>query len=167
MDDFFRLEELAFTYPQDGHGLPPVSLSVAPGEAVFVAGPSGCGKSTLARCMVGLIPHLYHGHLTGKALVKGQCTETTPLWQLTEQAGMVFQNPASQLLAPSVEEEIIFGLENLGLPPHLIAKGLRQSAPVRAGSAARAQTADAFQRRAAKAGAGLYAGAPTPGSGIG
>lgn len=50
------------------------------------------------------------------------CTSDEPLWRVTERAGLVFQNPASQMLAQSVEDEIVFGLENLGLPSGDIAK---------------------------------------------
>ena len=107
--------QVAFSYPQDGHGLAPTDLQVFSGQAIHVSGASGCGKSTLARCISGLIPHLYNGHLEGELFIAGQPTGQTPLWQISEQVGMVFQNPASQMLAPTVSEEIIFGLENLGL----------------------------------------------------
>lgn len=106
---------MAYAYPQHGYGLSPTSLRVAPGEAVHVAGRSGSGKSTLARCLCGLIPHLYHGALEGKVHVDGLPTRGTPLWQLADRAGLVFQNPAAQMLTVTVEQEIIFGLENLGL----------------------------------------------------
>lgn len=107
--------EVSFAYPQDRRGLQPVSLKVGAGEAVLVGGPSGCGKSTLARCLTGLIPHLYHGQYGGQVCVNGERTIDTPLWRLAEQVGMVFQNPAAQMLAPTVADEIVFGLENLGL----------------------------------------------------
>lgn len=112
-----RANQVSFRYPQAGHGLRPVSLEIVPGELTLVSGPSGCGKSTLARCLMGLIPHLYHGELSGEVWLNGYRTSDVPMWQLAEKAGMVFQNPAAQMLAPSVEEEIIFGLENLGLKP--------------------------------------------------
>ena len=112
-----RTKQVSFRYPQEGHGLAPISLDINPGELTLVTGPSGCGKSTLARCLMGLIPHLYHGELTGEVWLNGHRTSEVPMWQLAEKAGMVFQNPAAQMLAPSVEDEIIFGLENLGLPP--------------------------------------------------
>ena len=113
---YFELADLSFTYPQASRrGLAPISLQAAPGEALLLTGPSGAGKSTLARCLTGLIPHLYHGELRGRASVAGMPTAATPLWQLAEHAGLVFQNPASQMLAPTVAEEILFGLENLGL----------------------------------------------------
>jgi energy-coupling factor transport system ATP-binding protein len=110
-----RAKEISFRYPQESHGLPPISLDISPGELTLVTGPSGCGKSTLARCLMGLIPHLYHGEIAGEVWLDGHRTADAPMWQLAEKAGMVFQNPAAQMLAPSVEDEIIFGLENLGL----------------------------------------------------
>ena len=116
MHPYFQLNEISFTYPQAGRrGLPAVSLEAYPSEPLLLSGPSGSGKSTLARCLTGLIPHLYHGELRGHACVDGLPTASTPLWQLSQRAGLVFQNPASQILAPSVAEEILFGLENLGL----------------------------------------------------
>ena len=99
----------AYRYPQNSHGLAPISLVIRPGEPVFVTGPSGCGKSTLARCLTGLIPHLYCGWLTGEVWLDGLRTSDAPLWQLAERAGLVFQNPAAQMLGLSVEEEIVFG----------------------------------------------------------
>jgi energy-coupling factor transporter ATP-binding protein EcfA2 len=116
MASIVRTEAVAYRYPQNSHGLEPFSLTIAPGEPVLVAGPSGCGKSTLARCLTGLIPHLYRGWMEGGVWLDGLRTADTPLWQLCERAGLVFQNPAAQMLAQSVEEEVLFGLENLGLP---------------------------------------------------
>ena len=115
MVPLLQAADVAYAYPQHGYGLSPTSLRVAPGEAVHVAGRSGSGKSTLARCLCGLIPHLYHGALEGKVHVDGLPTRGTPLWQLADRAGLVFQNPAAQMLTVTVEQEIIFGLENLGL----------------------------------------------------
>ncbi len=110
-----RAKQVSFRYPQEGRGLPPISLEIAPGELTLITGPSGFGKSTLARCLMGLIPHLYYGELSGEVWLNDYRTTEAPMWQLAEMAGMVFQNPAAQMLAPSVEDEIIFGLENLGL----------------------------------------------------
>jgi energy-coupling factor transport system ATP-binding protein len=111
-----RASDVSFRYPQNHWGLAPTSLSLEAGEFVFIAGASGSGKSTLARCLVGLIPHLYHGDLSGEVWLDELRTADTPLWRLAERGGLVFQNPAGQMLAPTVEDEILFGLENLGLP---------------------------------------------------
>ena len=115
MAEMLRLDRTAFYYPQGRWGLEETSLAVTSGEGVLVTGPSGCGKSTFTRCLTGLIPHLYRGELRGEVWLGDHKTDKTPLWQLAEQAGLVFQNPAGQMLAESVEDEIIFGLENLGL----------------------------------------------------
>jgi energy-coupling factor transporter ATP-binding protein EcfA2 len=120
-------DSIAYRYPQNDYGLLPTSLTMKPGDAMVVTGPSGCGKSTLARCLTGLIPHLYRGRLSGKVWLDGCRTSETPLWRLTERAGLVFQNPAAQMLAVTVEEEIIFGLENLGLPRDVVRERLEAS----------------------------------------
>jgi energy-coupling factor transporter ATP-binding protein EcfA2 len=127
MSSVVRTHEAAYRYPQNNRGLTPISLNIPPGEQVLITGPSGCGKSTLARCLTGLIPHLYHGTLEGQVWLDELLTADTALWQLAERAGLVFQNPAPQMLAESVEEEIIFGLENLGLPRPTIGERLQDT----------------------------------------
>ena len=124
-----QAQQVSYVYPQPqrSRGLAHTSLSAGPGERLLVSGPSGCGKSTLARCLTGLIPHLYRGRLEGQVWLDGRLTTDTPLWELAELAGLVFQNPAEQMLAESVEEEIVFGLENLGLPRPEIAQRLETS----------------------------------------
>jgi energy-coupling factor transport system ATP-binding protein len=116
MKDLLYASSVSFRYPQNQHGFGPFSLAVQPGESVLVRGLSGSGKSTLARCLTGIIPHLYHGDFQGEVWLNGLRSDQTPLWALSEQAGFVFQNPALQMVAPTVEEEILFGLENQGLP---------------------------------------------------
>ncbi|HNW29331.1 MAG TPA: ATP-binding cassette domain-containing protein [Spirochaetota bacterium] len=110
-----QIHELSYAYPQHGRGIGPFDFSVKPGEMLHMTGSSGCGKSTLARCITGLIPHIYHGTMKGSVRIGEHDTAGTPLWKLAESAGFVFQNPAMQMLGNSVEEEILMGLENLGL----------------------------------------------------
>lgn len=106
---------VSFRFTESDHASPNISLSAGKGEIILVTGPSGSGKSTLARMLSGLIPNLYKGQMKGSVTVGSLDTRTAPLWQLSGVAGMVFQNPANQMLEHSVEDEIIFGLENLGL----------------------------------------------------
>jgi energy-coupling factor transporter ATP-binding protein EcfA2 len=124
------LEANALTYSYHGQLAPSVrnvSLAVQAGERLLITGASGCGKSTLARCLVGLIPHLYKGQLEGQVWLDGLRTDATPLWQLAEKAGMVLQNAQAQMLASTVEDEIAFGLENLGLPRDEIKRRIEES----------------------------------------
>jgi len=115
MAGHLEVERLRYQYPQREQILGPLSFQAGPGSCWWISGPSGCGKSTLARCLSGLIPHLYHGTMSGAVVVDGMSTTTAPLWQITQRVGLVAQNPAAQLLAGTVEDELIFGLENLGL----------------------------------------------------
>ncbi len=111
-----RAEGLSYRYPQHGLGLQDIDLLAAPGETWVITGPSGCGKSTLARCLAGLIPHLYRGEMRGQVWVGDLRTDQAEMWQIAERVGLMFQNPAVQSVASTVEEEVAFGLENLGLP---------------------------------------------------
>jgi energy-coupling factor transporter ATP-binding protein EcfA2 len=93
-----------------------VSIRIEAGEFVILTGPSGCGKTTLCRCFNGLIPHFYQGKLEGDLVVAGLRVEEHPIYELARHVGLVFQNPENQLFALSVEKDVAFGLENLGMP---------------------------------------------------
>jgi len=121
------VKDVAFQYINNQFGLSPTSLDIPKGSMNLITGPSGSGKSTLARCLNGLVPQLYQGTFSGEVRLNGYNTTLTPMWQLSEAAGMVFQNPAAQMLAHSVEDEIIFGLENLGLGRDEITRRLNES----------------------------------------
>lgn len=102
-----------------------ISFSVAAGETLLVLGPSGCGKSTLALCLNGLIPQQIEGELQGEVRIWGQphsvqsseVWKTSELWTGSRWVGEVFQDPETQIVMPRVDEEVAFGLENMGLPP--------------------------------------------------
>lgn len=110
-----RAEAVAYGYGTAVEHLRPIDLTVRSGEFWLISGPSGCGKSTLARCLTGLIPHLYRGRMAGKVTVGDTSTDHSFLWQLAEHVGFVFQNPTAQMLCATVEDELLFGLETLGL----------------------------------------------------
>jgi energy-coupling factor transport system ATP-binding protein len=99
-----------------------VSLTVAEGEYVLVAGASGSGKSTFCRLATGLAPHFHGGDLKGRLLVDGLDTREVPVSRLFGHVGLVFQNSDAQLFNRTVEEELVFGLEGLGLEPGEIEK---------------------------------------------
>jgi energy-coupling factor transport system ATP-binding protein len=93
-----------------------ISLVVEPGEVLLVAGPSGCGKSTLIRAINGLIPHAYPGELTGSVRLDGRPTTELKLRDIALSVGTVLQDPAKQIVGATVEAELAFGPENLGVP---------------------------------------------------
>jgi len=113
-----ELKEVAYRYPHAATwALEHLHLTIEAGEFVLLAGASGSGKSTLCRLLNGLIPHLYGGTLVGSVHVQGLDTRAHSVAELFAHVGLVFQNPEAQLFNSSVEREIIFGLESLGLPP--------------------------------------------------
>jgi len=115
--EIVRIEGLTFTYSGfDTPALNDINLSVEEGEFVLLLGPSGCGKSTLCRCLNGLIPHFYTGKMEGKVVVAGMDVSKTPTYVLSQYVGMVFQNPENQLFSLTVENDVAFALENLGMP---------------------------------------------------
>ncbi len=112
-----EIRNLTFTYAGSRKPtLSDINLEIEEGEFVLVVGPSGGGKSTLCRCLNGLIPHFYEGEYSGKVVVNGYEVDKTPIHILSQHVGMVFQNPQNQLFSLSVESDIAFPLENLGLP---------------------------------------------------
>jgi len=110
-------ENLTYTYPSGTKpSIRDVSIKIEKGEFVLITGPSGCGKTTLCRCFNGLIPHFYQGELKGEITVAGLRISEQPICEMAKHVGLVFQNPENQLFALSVEKDVAFGLENLGVP---------------------------------------------------
>lgn len=116
-------KRLTYTYPiGEKPAFRDVNLEIKKGEFVIITGPSGCGKTTLCRCFNGLIPHFYGGRLEGEITVCGLNVREHPTYEIAQHVGMVFQNPENQLFALSVEKDVAFGLENLGVPREEIRK---------------------------------------------
>ncbi|MBM4307681.1 MAG: ABC transporter ATP-binding protein [Deltaproteobacteria bacterium] len=120
-----RFEGVTYHYPGiETPALDGLDLTIHSGESVLVAGTSGSGKSTFCRACIGLVPHFHHGKLTGKVLVDGLDTGKHPVHELFRHAGLVFQNPDAQLFNQTVEAEMVYGLESLGLESSEIEKRL-------------------------------------------
>jgi len=111
------VDDLTFTYPgAPSPALSGVTLTITAGEFLLIAGPSGCGKSTLALALAGLVPGRVRGHLSGTVHLAGVPLASQEPQQVAQQVGIVFQDPSSQLVTPTVEAEVAFGPENLALP---------------------------------------------------
>ena len=113
-----EIEDLSFTYPSRAEPtLQKVNAQIEQGEFILLTGPTGCGKSTLLRTLNGLIPHASGGMLSGRVHIDATHLADQPLAVTCQQVGLLFQNPDDQLFCAVVEDEIAFGLENLGTPP--------------------------------------------------
>ncbi len=110
-----EIKGVCFAY-DDTPVLKDINLNIARGEWLAIIGPNGSGKSTLARQINGLLlPD------SGNVFVDGlSVLNSDQLWQIRAKVAFVFQNPDNQLVATSVEDDIAFGPENLGLAPELI-----------------------------------------------
>jgi energy-coupling factor transporter ATPase len=109
------VQNLSLSFPA-AHGiasiLSNVSFAIAAGEFVALMGPNGSGKTSLARCLNGILQPS-----AGTVLVDGCDTrDVDRLLEVRRRVGLVFQHPDNQMVAPTVEREIAFGLENLGMP---------------------------------------------------
>ena len=121
-----RFEGVSYRYPgAESWALRDLDLNLHAGESVLIAGSSGSGKYTLCRACIGLVPHFHHGEWVGKVFVDGLDTNQHPVHELFRHAGLVFQNTDAQLFNQTVESELAYGLESLGLGHDEIEQRLR------------------------------------------
>lgn len=111
-----QAKKLTFTYTGAARpSIQEISADVSSGEFVVLTGPSGCGKTTFCRCLNGLIPNFYSGDFLGELIVDGMNVKEHTTAELAAHVGLVFQNPENQLFSLSIERDVAFGPENLGL----------------------------------------------------
>lgn len=112
-----EIQELTFKYTgAKKNALDKISLEIEKGGFVGIIGESGAGKTTLCNCINGLIPHHYTGDFYGSVKVDGNDTFEIDAGKLALKVGSVFQDIESQITGYFVEDEILFGLENFGIP---------------------------------------------------
>ena len=95
-------------------------MEVEPGEFVCLLGASGSGKSTLLRALAALVPHFHGGRFAGRVQVGGRDTRRVRPSELAGTVASVFQDPEDQVVFTIVENEVAFGLENVGTVPDAI-----------------------------------------------
>jgi energy-coupling factor transporter ATP-binding protein EcfA2 len=111
-----EVKNLTFTYAGSNKpAIENINFSIDQGEFIVITGPSGCGKTTLVRCFNSLIPSFYRGEISGKISVLNLDASKSNTSDLAKKVGFVFQNPENQLFSLSVERDVAFGPENLGL----------------------------------------------------
>ncbi|MDN6194807.1 MAG: energy-coupling factor ABC transporter ATP-binding protein [Alkalibacterium sp.] len=113
MTEIIRLDNITYKYDDEDQrpALQDVSFSIKQGEWVAIIGPNGSGKSTLAKTINGLIEPD-----SGDVQVGGLMLNEKNVWSIREMVGMVFQNPDNQFVGSTVQDDVAFGLENLGVP---------------------------------------------------
>ena len=123
-----RFEDVSVTY--DGAAEPAVrgvDFEVPEGELVLLVGPSGVGKSTVLGAVSGLVPHFTGGTLRGRVTVAGRDTRTHKPRELADVVGTVGQDPLSHFVTDTVEDELAYGMESLGLPPDVMRRRVEET----------------------------------------
>ena len=113
MEEIVQLNNISFSYSEEDlrPALNDVSLSINRGEWIAVIGPNGSGKSTLAKTINGLIEAD-----AGEVIIGGTKLTEESVWDVRRKVGMVFQNPDNQFVGSTVQDDVAFGLENIGVP---------------------------------------------------
>ncbi|MFT3871187.1 MAG: ATP-binding cassette domain-containing protein [Nocardioides sp.] len=121
-----ELRQVSFGY-DDEEVLVDVDLSVDEGELVLVSGPTGSGKSTLLGIIAGLVPRFSGGRLSGDVRVDGESVTDRPPRERAHLVGYVGQDPLAGFVTDTVEEELAYGMEQLGLPPDTMRRRVEET----------------------------------------
>lgn len=113
MNEIIELRNVTFSYSEEDArpALNNVSLTIQQGEWIAIIGPNGSGKSTLAKTINGLIEAN-----SGEVIIEGIPLNAETVWDVRQKIGMVFQNPDNQFVGSTVQDDVAFGLENVGIP---------------------------------------------------
>ncbi|MDN3247486.1 ABC transporter ATP-binding protein [Streptomyces sp. ZSW22] len=123
-----RFEDVSVTYDgATGPTVRGVDFEVPEGELVLLAGPSGVGKSTVLGAVSGLVPHFTGGTLSGRVTVAGRHTRTHKPRELADVVGTVGQDPLSHFVTDTVEDELAYGMESLGLPSDVMRRRVEET----------------------------------------
>jgi energy-coupling factor transport system ATP-binding protein len=123
-----RFEDVHYRYPGSDWVLRGIDLELGSGEYLLVCGANGSGKSTFGYLFNGLVPHFFSGTLTGRVTVEGIDTRQRSTADLFASVGLVLQNTDAQLFNGTVEGELAYGLESLGLPSSDIDRRVKDTA---------------------------------------
>ncbi|HWB67290.1 MAG TPA: ATP-binding cassette domain-containing protein, partial [Mycobacteriales bacterium] len=116
------------TYPDAAApSLRDVDLQIDEGELCLVAGTTGAGKSTLLRCINGLVPHFTGGRLAGRVTVDGRDTREHRPRDLADVVGYVGQDPLAGFVTDTVEDELAYGMESLGVAPAVMRRRVEET----------------------------------------
>ena len=121
MQPVLDFQNVVFCYPNGKTpALSDIDFKLNKGEFLGIIGPSGAGKTTLTSLMSGAIPHHYQGTFYGAVLVEGHDTCEMTLTDISRLVGLILQDIDAQMVATIVEDELLYGLENFGVPHECI-----------------------------------------------
>ncbi|MFL7893710.1 MAG: ABC transporter ATP-binding protein, partial [Anaerolineales bacterium] len=121
-------KDVSYQYPQSTRfSLININLEINKSEFFGLIGPTGAGKTTLCLGFTGIVPQFYGGRFFGSVSVLGLDTLENPISTMAGHVGLVFEDPETQLITASVENEIAFALENLSVPRDTIADRISDS----------------------------------------
>jgi energy-coupling factor transport system ATP-binding protein len=121
-------EQVSVSYPEASQpALVQADFTVPEGELCLLVGPSGSGKSTLLGAVSGLVPHFTGGVLHGRVTVAGRDTRTHRPRDLADVVGSVGQDPLSHFVTDTVEDELAYGMESLGLAPEVMRRRVEET----------------------------------------
>lgn len=121
------LQNFSYAYNHPKRVLDNINLSIEEGSFSVLLGPSGAGKTTLCLAVAGAVPHYFGGSSAGKVHVAGINTQESSMQQLALTVGTVLQDYETQLVTMTVEEEVAFSLENMGISPEEITHRVKES----------------------------------------
>ncbi|CAL9443296.1 Putative HMP_thiamine import ATP-binding protein YkoD [Streptomyces sp. enrichment culture] len=123
-----RFENVSVTYDgADEPAVRAVDFEVPEGELALLVGPSGVGKSTVLGAVSGLVPHFTGGTLHGRVTVAGRDTRTHKPRELADVVGTVGQDPLAHFVTDTVEDELAYGMESLGLAPDVMRRRVEET----------------------------------------
>jgi energy-coupling factor transport system ATP-binding protein len=118
MSESIRFDDVSFRYPDGTRpALDGVGLDIPEGTFALAVGPTGAGKSTFLRATNGLVPHFSGGTFSGRVTVRGRDTLSATPRQLADVVAFVPQDPGASFVLDLVEDELAYGMENLGVAP--------------------------------------------------
>jgi energy-coupling factor transporter ATP-binding protein EcfA2 len=131
MSGVIRFENYSWKYSRTKvPALQGVNLEIEEGAIVGIIGPNTSGKTTLAYSMNGLVPNQYYGVRSGHVYVMGKEVKEYKQAELCQKVGLVFSDPEAQFTAMTVEDEVVFGMENLGMSIEEIERRLEWVVPL-------------------------------------
>ncbi|MEV0372005.1 ATP-binding cassette domain-containing protein [Streptomyces sp. NPDC050636] len=123
-----RFEQVSVTYGDaSAPAVQGIDLTVPEGELCLLVGPSGVGKSTVLNAVCGLVPHFTGGTLRGRVTVDDRDTRTHKPRELADVVGTVGQDPLSHFVTDTVEDELAYGMESLGLAPEVMRRRVEET----------------------------------------